>query len=86
MKTHRHLSPIELMIDEQLGLGRRSIVPIKIKLRCPRCRQQAELDAIEWFPDDTHRIELECPTCNPACDGRVIRFFNLAGEQIGGDP
>lgn len=87
MRTHRHISPLERMIDTASGHRRGSdLISISVRVRCPGCKQVGTTPAEAAFPDETAVIEVECPKCNPALDGRVVRFLNAEGIVIAGDP
>lgn len=87
MRTHRPITPIERMVDTATGHARNDhMIPIMVRVRCPGCGQRSAMKAEADFPDDTALIEIECPTCNPALDGRILRFLGATGDLLAGDP
>jgi hypothetical protein len=87
MRTHRPLAPIERMVDQAAGHHRTAaMIRLMVRVRCPGCGKTSALPAEPHFPDDTALIEIECAVCNPALDGRLLRFLSATGDLLAGDP
>ena len=79
---YRPITPLEQSIDRACGFERgAALVPITIRIECPKCEKSQECVADETDPEGTAKVVVMCPECN-AGDFDTPTYFDASGKEL----
>ena len=83
--TERHLSPIERMVDEACGMGRRIERQPMVRLLCRQCKRIKHVERHETDPEGTSIVEALCDRCDDGVSKSEVHYYDAQGRWFDGE-